>query len=206
MEGKQDQEVIQMSASPYANFAPATNPTAAEKSEAQALAKERREAQQAFASRCGLDKFCRLACTCLGSMILIGVLLAAILALPIAMIYVGRKYNDRCPVEDLPNILLSGGIIFIIQGFVAPCFNVKKDAAKFFNGLVALAELCWFIAAAVLVYRSNISDNLNDPNYCHPAVYKFVWWIVTVILGSCIVSISICLGAVYHVRRRRNNF
>lgn len=198
-------EVIEMTPSPHANWAPATSPTKTELDEARALGDSRRQEKTRARSRfsCGQIGGCLGGMIgSMGTILVVCILIAAILALPIGMIYVGWKCNNRsvhCPPEDLPNVLLAGGIIFVTQGFVAP--SCGKKVAKLLNGLVGLAEFCWFISAAVLVYRSDFSDTLGDPNYCRPVVYKFVWWFVTVTLGLSGVSVLLGICAICVARR-----
>ncbi|OXA54791.1 hypothetical protein Fcan01_11292 [Folsomia candida] len=129
-------------------------------------------------------------------------LIVGIFALPISMIVVGWKHVDECPAEELPIILMVGGLIFLIQIIVIPCF--KKDGGKYITGFVALVELGWLLAAAVLLYRTDfVTDDLQNPNYCRPVVYYFTWWMVSIIIGCSGVTIMMVLCVTYREKCKR---
>jgi len=114
--------------------------------------------------------------------------------LQIAMIAMGAKYKDECPVESVIPIYL---IVMGVAGLVANCITCGILLAKRFSGdgdgdddegrkisplqaVVQLLLCVWFICGSVWIYRN------HEPNYdrtssdsCDKTLYLFALWATT---------------------------
>ncbi|XP_071786962.1 transmembrane protein 272-like [Asterias amurensis] len=141
--------------------------------------------------------------TILINTVLFTVLMAVVLAVPIAMVIVGAIHVNDCPVQSLiPVFLIVSGTIYIIKTLLDLCVRVKKqregqDADFSFNAhnsvsrVFACVLLVFFILGNVWVYGNFKPDeDPTSPSYCHPSVYYFSFWLLTLtyivlILGCC---------------------
>lgn len=128
------------------------------------------------------------------------------------MIVIGSIHFRDCPREKyIPIYLIIGGgvgiikILFsLVRGFVIKDNNNDDEGNPYigFTGwFIGCFLFCWFIAGNIWVYRIyndfDKNDN-NSPNYCHPTLYYFTFWIITgsYILIACI-SCSISIVGIY---------
>lgn len=124
----------------------------------------------------------------------------ASIPLQIAMIVIGAKYKDECPVEEMIPVYL---IVAGAAGLFANCctggvrYNQQEDDGNTVNLLQALVQFvvfAWFICGNVWIY-ANYEPNYTDPSsldYCHKTLYLFAFWVTNsayILYGF----ISVCL-------------
>ncbi|XP_035710425.1 uncharacterized protein LOC118436425 [Folsomia candida] len=159
---------------------------------------------------------------------------------PMAEIIIGWMYYDKvyCPQEDVALLLIIGGSIGVLAGFIECCFGGrqirqhqqeqrqgKESSAE--NGGVApqqiqepaplltrivlwilrVAAIVWVGIAASVVYSfyETVSYEEGTETYCHPLMYRFLFWVVTVslvllamtpIVLLCACCLGLCAAAV----------
>lgn len=115
-------------------------------------------------------------------------------------IFLGAKYKDECPVEEMIPVYL---IVAGAAGLFANCctggvrYNQQGDDGNTVNLLQALVQFvlfAWFICGNVWIY-ANYEPNYTDPSsldYCHKTLYLFAFWVTNsayILYGF----ISVCL-------------
>ncbi|KAJ7370663.1 hypothetical protein OS493_030777 [Desmophyllum pertusum] len=134
----------------------------------------------------------------------IAIVCFAALPLQIAMIVIGAKYKDECPVEDMIPIYL------IVAGSAALFSNCCTCGIKYGGGgdqeeqsvnplqiVAQLFLLVWFVFGNLWIYE-NYEPNYTDPEspeYCHKTLYLFAFWVTNsyyIIFG--LVMIFMCLA------------
>ncbi|XP_064637724.1 transmembrane protein 272-like isoform X2 [Lineus longissimus] len=128
--------------------------------------------------------------------------IALMMAIPVSMIAIGVLYLNSCNIERfIPIYLIVGGCFGVLKNLsnlVQNICNRKQDKedenAKTnpFDGLVSCFLLAWFIAGNVWIYRvyNQVNyENAASPNYCHPTLYLYAFWVTT---ASYIVLASTC--------------
>ncbi|XP_029183011.1 transmembrane protein 272-like isoform X3 [Acropora muricata] len=141
--------------------------------------------------------------------------LSLLMALPIAMVIMGAKYKDDCPVEPfIPIYLIVGGSFGMLKTIIVLCqrartheddADIDEDqsmSTKFIDGVLNLFLFTWFIAGNIWVYskyKPNPIPLPSDPlNYCNPTLYMFAFWVITasyILMGSicfCICCLGVC--------------
>jgi len=123
--------------------------------------------------------------------------------LHIAMIVMGAKYKDDCPVESMiPIYLIVAGAVSIFANFCICCLNccnikheerLQQSIGNTFkiseteanlNPLLAVAQLflfAWFICGNVWIYK-NYEPNYSEPgssDFCDKTLYLFAFWVTT---------------------------
>lgn len=131
----------------------------------------------------------------------------------------GVQYKDDCPVEPfIPIYLIVAGSCGLLKAIILSCEKLnstesEKDnefatnehlsnTSKIMDGVLNIFMFTWFIAGNIWVYsnyKPNEKPPLHDPsNYCHPTLYWFAFWVVTVsyvIMGTiffCICFLGAC--------------
>ncbi|EDO47125.1 predicted protein, partial [Nematostella vectensis] len=141
------------------------------------------------------------------------VAIALIMAIPIAMIVIGAKYKNQCPIEDkIPIYLIVGGSFGIFRNLVSLCQRARKkegeeEEQKRRNPLESVLDCfltAWFIAGNVWIY-SNYQPNYDPSSgnaYCNQTLYLFAFWLTTatyIMLGTicfCLCCVGICAAAI----------
>lgn len=150
------------------------------------------------------------------------ILLAPVLAIPIAMIVVGSIHLNDCPVERyIPIYLIVGGCFGALQTILTFSLRLKNhredknegrgrqqqnedgsgntDSNARPNpgsGIISCFLLAWFIAGSVWVYRIYTTVDTSDvssSHYCHGSVYWFAFVLITV--GYVCMALSCCCAA-----------
>jgi len=145
-----------------------------------------------------------------------------LLAIPIAEVVIGALYLERkfCPGEEsVPLLLILGGTVALTGIMVdALCrckcegdvedrngerWRQQFDACVLCRLLMKLVLLTWLIWAAVVVFQfyDKVSYEEGNINYCHPLVYRFLFWLVVISLGIlllgvvliCCVTCCVCM-------------
>lgn len=134
------------------------------------------------------------------------IFLGIMLAIPIAMIAMGAKYLNDCPVERyIPIYLIVAGSFGVARNLFTIgrrfCQKDEEDEEKTKVNPVASVVDCfmfaWFIAGNVWIYRTK-GDFSTDPtaaNFCDPTLYWFAFWITTsvyILIGCCCCCICFC--------------
>ncbi|PFX28256.1 uncharacterized protein LOC111326521 [Stylophora pistillata] len=128
----------------------------------------------------------------------------ASIPLQIAMIVIGAKYKDDCPVEEMIPIYL---IVAGAASLFANCctcgvkYNQQENDGQTVNPLQALVQFflfAWFICGNVWIY-TNYEPNYTDPSslgYCHKTLYLFAFWATNsaYILHGFVLVCFCCLG------------
>ncbi|KAL9953437.1 hypothetical protein ACROYT_G040858 [Oculina patagonica] len=128
----------------------------------------------------------------------------ATIPLQIAMIVIGAKYKDECPVEDMIPLYL---IVAGAAGLFANCCSCgirysggDDDEEKTVNPVQAIVQLflfAWFVCGNVWIY-TNYEPNYTDPesaDYCNKTLYLFAFWVTNsyyIIFG--LIMVCVCLG------------
>ncbi|XP_032219946.1 transmembrane protein 272 isoform X2 [Nematostella vectensis] len=143
------------------------------------------------------------------------VALSLLMALPMAMVIMGAKYKDECPVEPfIPIYLIVGGSFGMLKTIIVLCQRARSHdddldmdedqsmSSKFIDGVLNLFLFTWFIAGNIWVYskyKPNPIPPVTDPlNYCNPTLYMFAFWVITasyILMGSicfCICCLGVC--------------
>ena len=123
------------------------------------------------------------------------------------VVFLGAKYKDECPVENMiPIYLIVGGSAGLLSTFcacavesveyrearspsqsVSPYWHVIKQLSR----LVLLPLFAWFIAGNVWIYKTyepNYTDP-KSPHFCHKTLYLFAFWVIT----SCYILFGVLL-------------
>ena len=113
------------------------------------------------------------------------------------VVFLGAKYKDECPVENMiPIYLIVGGSAGLLSIFcacavesveyrearspsqsVSPYWHVIKHLCRLLLPLL----FAWFIAGNVWIYK-NYEPNYTDPEspyFCHKTLYLFAFWVIT---------------------------
>ncbi|XP_045204660.1 transmembrane protein 272-like [Mercenaria mercenaria] len=138
------------------------------------------------------------------------IMLAVVMAIPVAMIVMGAIHKDDCPAERMIPIYLivggSFGIVKNLSSLLQRCKNKdeedgdeKNAKTNPFDATLNCFLFAWFIAGNVWVYRTKdewTSDSMAD-NYCDPSLYWFAFWLITstYILLGCICC-CVCFGGI----------
>ena len=130
--------------------------------------------------------------------------------------FLGAKYKDDCPVENMiPIYLIVGGSAGLLSTFCACVVEYRADhEIKQLCRLVLLPLFAWFIAGNVWIYK-NYEPNYTDPEspyFCHKTLYLFAFWVITsyyiffgvVLVIGCVTSILVNLFLwLFEVDRQR---
>lgn len=130
--------------------------------------------------------------------------------------FLGAKYKDDCPVENMiPIYLIVGGSAGLLSTFCACAVEYRADhVIKQLCRLVLLPLFAWFIAGNVWIYK-NYEPNYTDPEspyFCHKTLYLFAFWVITsyyiffgvVLVIGCVTSILVNLFLwLFEVDRQR---
>ena len=119
--------------------------------------------------------------------------------------FLGAKYKDDCPVENMiPIYLIVGGSAGLLSSFCACVVEYRADhVIKHLSRLVLLPLFAWFIAGNVWIYK-NYEPNYTDPEspyFCHKTLYLFAFWAITshyifvgvVLVIGCVTSTLVIL-------------
>ncbi|OWF55882.1 uncharacterized protein LOC110454841 [Mizuhopecten yessoensis] len=142
------------------------------------------------------------------------------LAIPIAEIAIGASYLHDCPAQRLiPIYLIVAGVFGTLKGLGLMGQSVKSrkeqtDGAEAennkttnpFDSILNLFLFAWFICGNVWVYGLKdewVSSPTTAGNYCHPTLYYFSFWIITlayIMMGvgclfGCLITVIICCFA-----------
>lgn len=148
------------------------------------------------------------------------ILLAPLLAIPIAMIAVGASHLSDCPAQRyIPIYLVVGGCFGVLQMLLTFSLRVKnhreeKGAAAAADserqgegstdsnarpnpgsGIISCFLFAWFITGSVWVYGIYTTVNTTGsasslPDYCHGGTYWFAFVLIT--LGYVAMALSCC--------------
>ena len=107
--------------------------------------------------------------------------------------FLGAKYKDECPVENMiPIYLIVGGSAGLLSTFCAWAVECREatiepqsvsshwQVIKQFSRLVFLPLFAWFIAGNVWIYK-NYEPNYTDPKspyFCNKTLYLFAFWVI----------------------------
>ena len=119
--------------------------------------------------------------------------------------FLGAKYKDECPVENMiPIYLIVGGSAGLLSTFCACAVECREatiapqpvsphwQVIKQLSRLVFLPLFVWFIAGNVWIYK-NYEPNYTDPKspyFCNKTLYLFAFWIITfyyILFGAVLV-------------------
>ncbi|XP_060078454.1 transmembrane protein 272-like [Ylistrum balloti] len=143
------------------------------------------------------------------------------LAIPITEIVIGASFIHDCPAQRLiPIYLVVAGVFGTLKGIGLIGQNVKarkdksnetgdeekKSTTNPFDSIVNMFLFAWFICGNVWVYGLKdqwVSSPSTAGNYCHPTLYYFSFWVITltyIMIGvgclfGCIGLICICCFA-----------
>jgi len=130
----------------------------------------------------------------------------------IATIVIGALYNKEsdCPVEKISLLLIVGGSITLVHSLletISKCVVTLKQRDQdegtpatsppgcltVIMSLLRLASICWFIAACVKVYSisSIVTNDTSSENYCHPVLYLYAFWFVTLSLAIAAFALGL---------------
>jgi len=132
-----------------------------------------------------------------------------VMAIPIAMIVIGAKYKNDCPVQDkIPIYLIVAGAVGVFRNLISLCQRARKsdnddEEEKKRNPVESLLDcflFAWFICGNVWIYHNYqpVYDNTASPEYCHKTLYLFAFWITTatyILIGTmcfCVCCVGIC--------------
>lgn len=138
--------------------------------------------------------------------------LAIFLAIPIACIVIGVKYEDDCPVEKyIPIYLIVLGAFGVLRNIVGLYTQVKKRSEESDSddddSKKSLCErtidcflIGWFIAGNVWIYSvyEPSYDPTNHHHYCDQTLYLFAFWLTTasyIFIGfvcCCMCCVAFC--------------
>lgn len=124
--------------------------------------------------------------------------------IPIILIALGAVYYNKCPVgHNIPLVAIIGGVIVLVitlPAFLIPCIKNEKVRLVFavINGFMLLLLFIWIIAAAIIIYsihpKMTTDSHLKGAdNYCHPALYWFLFIYVTFLLAIVMFFFLLCL-------------
>ena len=113
--------------------------------------------------------------------------------------FLGAKYKDECPVEDMiPIYLIVAGSAGLFNTCCASALRYQsgdeKQSLNPFSGLIQLFQFTWFIAGNVWIYsiyEPNYTD-LSSPDFCHKTLYLFAFWVT----NSYYILFGVVLGIV----------
>lgn len=142
------------------------------------------------------------------------IMIGLVMAIPIAMIVIGAKYKDQCPVEDkIPIYLIVGGAVGVFRNLISLCQRSMKSNAneddddekkkRPFESILDCFLFVWFICGNVWIYRNYHPDydNPSRTDYCDKTLYQFAFWITTSayiftgVLCCCVCCVGICAAA-----------
>lgn len=114
-------------------------------------------------------------------------------SVPITMIIIGSIYLYDCPKERyIPIYLIVGGIFGAVKIIFSSvneflCSDEEDEegnpCANLFSRIIGWFIFGWFIAGSVWVYRiykDFDENNTSSQDYCHPMLYYFSFWLLTV--------------------------
>ncbi|XP_074651057.1 transmembrane protein 272-like isoform X2 [Tubulanus polymorphus] len=142
------------------------------------------------------------------------IMVALVLAIPIAMIVIGSIYLHDCTIEPyIPIYLIVGGVFGVIKNLSTTAQRISNHRKKNddenaksnpFDGLISCFLLAWFIAGNVWIYRVHRTfspDPASGNLYCHPTLYWFAFWITTAtyIMLAFICCCMCCAGCIASV-------
>lgn len=142
----------------------------------------------------------------IGCTIAIGV----VMAIPIAMIVIGAKYKNDCPVEEkIPIYLIVAGAVGIFRQLISLCQRAKRNEDDGneeekkhspFESILDTFLFVWFICGNVWIYR-NYEPNYDSSSgkaYCNQTLYLFAFWITTStyilcgVMCCCVCCVAVC--------------
>ena len=113
------------------------------------------------------------------------------------VVFLGAKYKDECPVENMiPIYLIVGGSAGLLSIFCACAVesveyrearSPSQSVSPYWHVIKRLSRLllpllfAWFIAGNVWIYK-NYEPNYTDPEspyFCHKTLYLFAFWVIT---------------------------
>ncbi|XP_054164209.1 uncharacterized protein LOC128961912 [Oppia nitens] len=113
------------------------------------------------------------------------------LVIPLSMIIVGTIYMNDCRIENIPEFLFIGGMVWIFKNLMNVWSQCKRSSIeteaeaalryKRHESLLNCFLFGWFVAGCVIVYRSYLPDfeDKNSARYCNRSAYLFAFWLVT---------------------------
>ncbi|KAL5011352.1 hypothetical protein ScPMuIL_009903 [Solemya velum] len=136
--------------------------------------------------------------------------LALVLALPITMVVIGAIYKNDCPIEHyIPIYLIVAGSFGIFKNLISlgqrfrnrgdEDADEKNAKPNPLDMLINCFLLAWFIAGNVWIYgvHKQWTADSTSPNYCHPTLYYFAFWITTatyiIMAATCC---CVCCGGI----------
>ncbi|CAK8683703.1 transmembrane protein 272-like [Clavelina lepadiformis] len=156
--------------------------------------------------------FLKSVCLILFNTIGFTILIAVLLAVPIAMIVVGALNLHRCPIERfIPIWLIVGGsvgafmqLMSIIKRIKSKCEGTESEeedgkAYSGCSGLLGCFNIAWFLAGNVWVYRiyHPNTNPADDDSWCDATTYYLAFWVITsvyiAILFMCCCSCCIAV-------------
>ena len=107
--------------------------------------------------------------------------------------FLGAKYKDECPVENMiPIYLIVAGSAGLFSSCCACAVEYREarispkplspywHVIKLLSILVLLPLFAWFIAGNVWIYK-NYEPNYTDPKspyFCNKTLYLFAFWVI----------------------------
>ncbi|KAL5012214.1 hypothetical protein ScPMuIL_010765 [Solemya velum] len=159
----------------------------------------------------GLLEFFKKVFTLILSTVGFTICVGLVLAIPISMVVIGAVYKDDCPIERyIPIYLIVAGCFGILKGLAnlgQRYRNKEEEDGEEKNAkpnppdmLLTLFLVAWFIAGNVWIYgvHKQWTADSTSPNYCHPTLYYFAFWITTtmyIIMAASCCCIC-CVGVV----------
>lgn len=169
------------------------------------------EIQDAHTSSSGVLEFLKKLFLILIGTIGCTIMIGLVMAIPIAMIVIGAKYKNQCPVEDkIPIYLIVGGAVGVFRNLISLCQRSMKSndnedddekKKRPFESILDCFLFVWFICGNVWIYRiyqPHYTTDPSDSEYCHKTLYLFAFWITTSayifagVLCCCVCCVGIC--------------
>lgn len=140
------------------------------------------------------------------------ILIGLVMAIPIAMIVIGAKYKNQCPVEDkIPIYLIVAGAVGVFRNIISlgqrakQSDNQDEEEQKRKRPVESILDcflFVWFICGNVWIYQNyHHSNDIGDSTYCNNTLYQFAFWITTStyilvgVLCCCVCCVGICAAA-----------
>ncbi|CAG2111731.1 unnamed protein product [Medioppia subpectinata] len=136
------------------------------------------------------------------------------LVIPLSMIIIGTIYMNECRVENIPEFLFIGGIVWIFKNMMNVWAQCRRQAAATAGGphgqngvdemelryrkhesLLNCFLFGWFVAGCVVIYRAYIPDfeDRTSVRYCNRTVYMFAFWLITsTFIGFALLMTCLC--------------
>ncbi|CAG2183954.1 unnamed protein product, partial [Oppiella nova] len=122
------------------------------------------------------------------------------------MIIVGTVYMNDCNVENIPEFLFIGGMVWLFKNVMNVWAHCRHSTALETEAEAALRHrkhesllncflFGWFVAGCIVVYRAYLpefEDRLSV-RYCNRTVYLYAFWLVTsTFIGFALVMTCLC--------------